>query len=214
MYRPSILIVGKSEADRLARAQKISPKALVTNPTSVDDARELRKLVSLGQSLILNNAHNLTIEAQNALLKTLEEPPENVQIFLLTPDPELLLPTVVSRCVINDLGSLSNFSISAQDRKDLEEVLNWIGLPAACLPARQGRQGSINLKNGFAWSAKIGSDRKAALETVDKLLILTHQHLFQGQALQTAPIRSLLKAKKYLQANTNVRLTMENLFIN
>jgi DNA polymerase-3 subunit delta' len=39
-----------------------------------------------------------TIEAQNALLKTLEEPPDYVVLIVLASDPELLLPTIVSRC--------------------------------------------------------------------------------------------------------------------
>ncbi len=39
-----------------------------------------------------------TTEAQNALLKTLEEPPDYVVLIVLTSDPELLLPTIVSRC--------------------------------------------------------------------------------------------------------------------
>jgi len=39
-----------------------------------------------------------TTEAQNALLKTLEEPPDYVVLIVLASDPELLLPTIVSRC--------------------------------------------------------------------------------------------------------------------
>ncbi len=39
-----------------------------------------------------------TVEAQNALLKTLEEPPDYAVLIVLASDPELLLPTIVSRC--------------------------------------------------------------------------------------------------------------------
>jgi DNA polymerase-3 subunit delta' len=47
---------------------------------------------------IFNQFEVATIEAQNALLKTLEEPPDYVVLVVLASDPELLLPTIVSRC--------------------------------------------------------------------------------------------------------------------
>ena len=49
---------------------------------------------------ILENAHNMSAQAQNALLKILEEPPEAVCFMLLTPDRNAFLSTVLSRCVI------------------------------------------------------------------------------------------------------------------
>jgi len=47
---------------------------------------------------IIRRAHNMTAQAQNALLKGIEEPPRNVTYILLTDDITLLLPTVISRC--------------------------------------------------------------------------------------------------------------------
>jgi len=47
---------------------------------------------------ILDEAHSLTADASNALLKTLEEPPEKVVFILCTTDANKLLPTVRSRC--------------------------------------------------------------------------------------------------------------------
>lgn len=48
---------------------------------------------------IINEAEKMTVQAQNALLKTLEEPPAYAVIVLLTSNPEALLPTIRSRCV-------------------------------------------------------------------------------------------------------------------
>ncbi len=48
---------------------------------------------------IIDEAEMMTIDAQNALLKTLEEPPEYAIIFLLTNNITALLPTILSRCV-------------------------------------------------------------------------------------------------------------------
>ena len=49
---------------------------------------------------IINNAQKMTVESQNALLKTLEEPPEYAIIILITNNKESLLPTIKSRCEI------------------------------------------------------------------------------------------------------------------
>lgn len=49
---------------------------------------------------LLDEAHALTIEAQTALLKLLEEPPKHAYFILATTEPEKLLPTVLSRCTV------------------------------------------------------------------------------------------------------------------
>ena len=48
---------------------------------------------------IINEADKLTLQAQNALLKTIEEPPAYAVLLLLADNPEALLPTITSRCV-------------------------------------------------------------------------------------------------------------------
>ncbi len=48
---------------------------------------------------MIDEAHQLTKDAFNALLKTLEEPPEYLKFVLATTDPEKMLPTVLSRCL-------------------------------------------------------------------------------------------------------------------
>lgn len=47
---------------------------------------------------VVPEADTMTVQAQNALLKTLEEPPDHSVIILATPEPERLLPTILSRC--------------------------------------------------------------------------------------------------------------------
>lgn len=191
----SFLIIGGGEEERLKFAKNIAPEAIPSDAKGIDDIRGLERLISSSQSVIINNAQDLTPEAQNAFLKTLEEPPENTVIILLAPNEESLLPTVVSRCFIQDLGNLSNSPISAEEKKQFFAVLGWAG------------EGDI--KNGFAWSEKNARDRVAALELIDKLMVLASQN----EPNNPAVIRKLFRAKKYLKANTNVRLTLENLFL-
>ncbi len=58
----------------------------------------LRPLEGRYRVAIFDQFETATVEAQNALLKTLEEPPDYAVLIVLTADPELLLPTIVSRC--------------------------------------------------------------------------------------------------------------------
>ncbi|KKQ51828.1 DNA polymerase III, subunit gamma and tau [Candidatus Woesebacteria bacterium RIFCSPHIGHO2_01_FULL_39_17] len=70
----------------------------------IDDVRSLREAVKLATAraknkvYIIDEAHMLTLEASNALLKTLEEPPEHVMFILATTNPEKLIATIRSRC--------------------------------------------------------------------------------------------------------------------
>lgn len=73
----------------------------------IDDIRALRHQISLKayhvgrkKIFILTEADRMTTEASNALLKTLEEPPANSLLILLTSHPASLFPTIISRCQI------------------------------------------------------------------------------------------------------------------
>ena len=72
----------------------------------VDDVRKIKEAIyqsateSDYQIFILNDAHKMTVQAQNALLLSLEEPPKNVVFFLLCKDATLLLETIRSRAVL------------------------------------------------------------------------------------------------------------------
>jgi len=69
--------------------------------------------------IIIHNGDKLTIQAQNAMLKTIEEPPNGVYIILLTESLELLLDTIKSRCQIYKLTPLA--------KEDMIKYLNKIG---------------------------------------------------------------------------------------
>ena len=70
----------------------------------IDDIREIRERVAVQPALgrrkiyILDEAHSLTTDASNALLKTLEEPPDHVVFVLCTTELQAMLPTIRSRC--------------------------------------------------------------------------------------------------------------------
>jgi DNA polymerase-3 subunit delta' len=71
----------------------------------IEKIRELQKFLTLkipgssgiARAIVIEDAHLLTIEAQNALLKTLEEPPADTIVILTAPSTESVLPTIQSR---------------------------------------------------------------------------------------------------------------------
>jgi DNA polymerase-3 subunit gamma/tau len=71
---------------------------------SIDEIRDLieraayKPAVGRYKVFMIDEAHQLTKDAFNALLKTLEEPPGQMRLLLTSADPEHLLPTVRSRC--------------------------------------------------------------------------------------------------------------------
>ena len=72
---------------------------------SIEEVRDLieraayKPAVGRFKVFMIDEAHQLTRDAFNALLKTLEEPPEYLKFVLATTDPEKMLPTVLSRCL-------------------------------------------------------------------------------------------------------------------
>jgi DNA polymerase III subunit gamma/tau len=87
---------------------------------SVEDIRDLREKVRLSSMRggkrvwVLDEAHMLSRAASNALLKTLEEPPENLVFILATTEPEKLPPTILSRCQHFRFRRLSEEEISSK----------------------------------------------------------------------------------------------------
>ena len=98
--------------------------------TGVDDTRELLEntqyLPSNGRFKVylIDEVHMLSTASFNALLKTLEEPPDHVKFLLATTDPKKVPVTVLSRCLQFQLRNLSAQSISGY----LEGILNTEGV--------------------------------------------------------------------------------------
>jgi len=97
-------------------ARGLHPDVLLIEPETAaikieqvrDMAREVLALPFEGRSraFVLDEAHVMTEQASNALLKSLEEPPATSHVFLVTASPQALLPTIRSRCQTLRLGPL------------------------------------------------------------------------------------------------------------
>lgn len=77
---------------------------------------------------VIENAETMTVEAQNALLKILEEPPEYAMIILETTMYFSLLETIRSRCIrIKNKSDINNSDFAGIDENKINSILNYIG---------------------------------------------------------------------------------------
>jgi len=94
----------------------------------VEQVRELQNFTSLrsyegrGKVAIIDDAHLLGSQAGNALLKTLEEPPEKTFFVLVTPQKGALLTTIQSRCQKVQFGSLTDSDL----KKIVPDLEPWV----------------------------------------------------------------------------------------
>jgi len=97
---------------------------------SVEDIRQIREEVNFLPTkakyrvYIIDEVHMLSTGAFNALLKTLEEPPEHVKFILATTEPQKLPATILSRCQRFDFKKISNEDI----KKRLKIITDEIGV--------------------------------------------------------------------------------------
>ena len=116
--------------------------------TGVDDTRELLENVAYAPAAgrykvyLIDEVHMFTKNAFNALLKTLEEPPEHVKFILATTDPDKIPLTVLSRCLQFNLKGISQGRLAGY----LQELLDAESIeaePAALTHIAHAAQGSV-----------------------------------------------------------------------
>jgi DNA polymerase-3 subunit delta' len=136
---------------------------------------------------IVEQAHRLNEEAQNAFLKMLEEPPAGVTIVLCADDEERLLPTVRSRCV--------RVLMSAVGGREIERWLGELGFADAPRAARLARlaDGRPGLALAFARSPDAERLRGEIARGILDML-------GEGQQARLASVRELMKSAVALDA--------------
>jgi DNA polymerase-3 subunit gamma/tau len=135
----------------------------------IDDAREIvenvryRPAKSRFKIYIIDEVHQLTKEAFNALLKTLEEPPPHVKFIFATTEPDRVLPTIVSRCQRYDFRRLTATEIRDHIQHVVEQEQISLSPEGAFLMAREA-DGSVRdaqslLEQVVAFAGKTVSDQ-------------------------------------------------------
>lgn len=112
MSLPLLIVGGRYQQRREQVRLKPDPDLLVIEPDRSIGIKAVRELEQFLQrkpyakplkTVVIPRAELLTLPAQQALLKTLEEPPDHSQIILLAENESQLLPTVISRCLVRRL---------------------------------------------------------------------------------------------------------------
>ena len=115
---------------------------------SVEDVRQLRENVRYAPAkgrykiYLIDEVHMLSPAAFNALLKTLEEPPEHVKFIFATTEPQKVLPTILSRCQRFDLHRIPA-NLIAQHLQLIAKKENITLQPAAAHAIARGAEGGL-----------------------------------------------------------------------
>lgn len=134
---------------RVANCQSESVLEIVpeTSQIKIEQAREIQRFLCLrtlgrARTVIIDQAHLLSAQAANALLKTFEEPPPNTYFFLITPLPASLSATIRSRAQLVHFRPLSEAS--------LQKVLGGNGDPWLLTAARGSAETALSLEQSRA----------------------------------------------------------------
>ena len=239
----SFLIVGGNQKEREKRARKLAGDThpvdiaiLVPDPSiTIEKIRELKQTLSFKpikskqEIAFIFEAQKMTIAAQNALLKTLEEPPGESLLILTAPNSDLLLPTISSRCQIINLSAKSEIEFEKEEFlknwETLKQLLNG-GVGKKLLLSEgvaKNRQEGINwLKmQTVLWRAILlyTNDCAQILSTdfadsktgyADKMHEISNV-LSTKQIIGT--LKNIEQTKKMLEGNVHVRLALDNLLL-
>ena len=143
--------------------------------TKVEDTRELldnvqyKPVVGRFKVYLIDEVHMLSRHSFNALLKTLEEPPEYVKFLLATTDPQKLPITILSRCLQFHLKALDETQIS----QHLAHILTQENIPfeePALVKLAKAAQGSIRDSLSLTDQAIAMGDRQVTNSVVSNML--------------------------------------------
>ena len=143
------------------------------NTISVDDIRTqvnndivIKPYSSKYKIYIIPEADLMSAQAQNALLKTIEEPPEYAVIMLLTENAEALLPTIRSRCVMMKLRNIKDQLV----KKYLMEQMEIPDYKAdVCVAFAQGNMGKAIMLATSEYFNEIKEEVVHLLRNIDEM---------------------------------------------
>ncbi len=146
----------------------------------IDEIRDLLERAAYKPAIgrfkvfMIDEAHQLTKESFNALLKTLEEPPEYLKFVLATTDPEKMLPTVLSRCLQFNLRPMAPEVVHEHLERVLKAegvVFDALSLRLLSRAARGSMRDGLSLADqaiAFGGGALTGDGVRAMLGSVDR----------------------------------------------
>lgn len=194
----AILLVGMAEeADSYIRSLcsdldiKIANNpdffAFRTDTFGIDEARQLKSLsinkTVTGRKIFFISPVRMTLEAQNALLKTFEDPPSSTHFFLVTREEALILPTLRSRMKVMHLSQ--GLTLESQDAKKFL---------------------SLSVKDRLLFAKKFVAEEKNLVIFLDSLL-----SLLRTQDRKQKSIKAIYNIRRIVNESVSSRLVIEHL---
>lgn len=156
----------------------------------------IHPVASTHHAVIIHNAHTMTIEAQNAFLKTLEEPVGNAIIILESREPDTLLPTILSRCQLINLGTATQYSD--------EEITTCIDTVTLL--------GEVSVGKRLQKIDELTKTRDDALAFTNLAITALEQDL-KKTGRHAKLLRSLLTARTQILGNITPKLALDAVFL-
>lgn len=206
---PDLLIIKPEFAGKTANAT-----------IKIEKIRQLIRFLSLSphslgiKIAVIQAAHNLNQESANALLKTLEEPPKNSLILLISDKPSLILPTILSRCQKIRIAGIA-YQINPKSQKLFEQLV----------------QGSVSEQ--FQLCSDLAERQKSLARVLNDWLVLIRDELLRQNQLADYTLNQnevklgkiaklnrqelidligqIIATKNSLKRNVNPKLALENL---
>lgn len=163
-----------------------------------DLINRLSNTSSMPRIVWIEPADSLTIEASNALLKILEEPPHNTTFYLATNYPGTLLPTIRSRC--QSISATMHHLTSTTHLQTIKSAL------------------SATAGDRLTLAQSLPTDRKELLTWCEDLMHELHSTIRQTNSVKSLQIlsviaRQLTNLSTQLSANVSVSLALGNFFL-
>lgn len=223
----SLLVTGGTKSERKEKARKILEDYQIASvditilesetTIGINEIRQLKHQFSLKpyssqfRAGIVFEAQNLTIPAQNAFLKTLEEPPPQTLIVLTVSNKDLLLQTIISRCQTIELPSKDGVELSEEEfRNYLSSIIYYL------LSSGVGEKLKL--------AQEVAQSRESTISWLDTQTVVLRELLVGKNTPKSSHnltirqiltiLRQIQVAKSQIASNVNPRFVLENFLLN
>ena len=240
----SLSILETSDINTYPYLHKIMP---IDNKLGIEQVRELQELTKLkipsnkkiSRIVIIENADIMGDEAQNALLKTLEEPPKDTILILIVNDQNNLLGTVSSRAVTIELlpptkdQLLKHFTNKGFDNTQVERAIllgsNRPEIISDILEKNESKfEKSISKAKDILSNSEfdrlvkineLSKDKQVSSEIIDSLILIARSAMKSAAKPEQVKrwhkiLKNADKAKQMMAKNGNTKIILTDLFLN
>ena len=219
-----------------------NPDFLIISPDGnnikIEQIRDMQKkiqekpIISEKKVYIIDNADLMTTEAQNCLLKTLEEPPEFAVIILIGSNSNSFLPTIKSRCTIMNFNKITDKEMieylqKEYNVKDIDKnILHmYQGSIVRAIKLKERQEEYKNIENiinninrydlvDFINNAEILYKSKEEINDILDYINVILLNKAKDEYLYTNCIKIVENTKKRLKQNANYDMSIDNMLFN